>query len=211
MAPKKRGDDHRVELVESGRRVGGRVREGGELRRPGRGEPAALIVPAETGGGSGIRVEADVVGVGDESVIKEGDAIPAGEEMAPEAEVGAARLRDGDEVVQGLDGGGGGEEVEYEGAALGDDTECKIEVAEEGQKLPFGASGRDEEVLEEECDPTELLLRERGLESVGVQCDAQELEGGGRANGLLLRQRNTELGENRPEDGEATCRGGRLV
>ena len=156
MAPKKRGDDHRVELVESGRRVGGRVREGGELRRPG-------------------------------------------------------RLRDGDEVVLGLDGGGGGEEVGYEGAALGDDTECKIEVAEEGQKLPFGASGRDEEVLEEECDPTELLLRERGLESVGVQCDAQELEGGGRANGLLLRQRNTELGENRPEDGEATCRGGRLV
>ena len=61
--------------------------------------------------------------------------------MVPEAEVGAARLCDGDEVVQGLDGGGSGEEVRYEGVALGDDAECKIEVAEEGQKLPFGAAG----------------------------------------------------------------------
>ena len=34
--------------------------------------------------------------------------------------------------MQGLYGGGSGEEVRNEGTALGDDTEGKIEVAEEG-------------------------------------------------------------------------------
>ena len=76
VPPKKRGYDNWIDLVKGRGRVTGGVGECFEFGRPCGGKPAALIVTSIADGGGRVCVELNIIGFGDQSVVKESDAIP---------------------------------------------------------------------------------------------------------------------------------------
>lgn len=86
-----------------------------------------------------------------------------------------------------------------EGAALGNDTDCIVEMAEEREELLLGALRDVEVVGDKEKDTVEFVWGKRGLESDGVECNAKELDGCEGAFGFFRCEGDPEAKEDRLE------------
>ncbi len=73
-----------------------------------------------------------------------------------------------------------------EGTTLWNDTQCKVEVAKEGEQLTLSAGRGLEKVGDKEAYAIELLGRKRCLKQVRIERDSQKLEGSGRPLSFLF-------------------------
>ena len=110
------------------------------------------MIAAETRRGGGGGEELHVVGVGYEIVIQETDAVPVGKEMMPELQLHETGCIQCDGATVQMKEVGG-----YEGAALGDDAEGVVEVAEKGEELALSAVGSDQVVGKKESDAVQFV------------------------------------------------------
>ena len=59
---------------------------------------------------------------------------------------------------------------------MGDDADGEVKMAQERNKLVFGANWRYEEVGDQECYPVELFLWKGCFEFDGVEIDPKEFQ-----------------------------------